>query len=97
MDWVERIVDGTPKPRQFFKFRGALSGPTSSTKLREETVRPVRRGVTVLGYWLMSALPPKADIGLRRSDVRFVPKADIRIAAKSTLLDHLVGAGEQGR
>jgi len=41
-DWVEKIVDGTPKPRQFFKFRGALSGPTSSTKLREETVRPVQ-------------------------------------------------------
>jgi hypothetical protein len=26
----------------------------------------------------MSALPPKADIGLERRDVRFVPKADMR-------------------
>jgi hypothetical protein len=26
---------------------------------------------------LMSALPPKADINKRRSDVRFVPEADI--------------------
>jgi hypothetical protein len=26
----------------------------------------------------MSALPPKADIGRRHSDVRFVPKADLR-------------------
>jgi hypothetical protein len=26
---------------------------------------------------LMSALPPKADIAGRQSDVRFVPKADI--------------------
>jgi hypothetical protein len=25
----------------------------------------------------MSALPPKADIGRRQLDVRFVPKADI--------------------
>jgi hypothetical protein len=29
---------------------------------------------------LMSALPPKADIGQRDSDVRFVPKADIQAA-----------------
>ena len=28
----------------------------------------------------MSALPPKADIGERNWDVRFVPKADIRVA-----------------
>jgi len=27
---------------------------------------------------VMSALPPKADIGLERRDVRFVPKADMR-------------------
>jgi hypothetical protein len=27
---------------------------------------------------LMSALPPKADMDQRGSDVRFVPKADIR-------------------
>jgi hypothetical protein len=27
----------------------------------------------------MSALPPKADIAGRRLDVRFVPKADIRL------------------
>jgi hypothetical protein len=26
----------------------------------------------------MSALPPKADIGTKPRDVRFVPKADIR-------------------
>src|SRR5262245_39763652 len=39
--------------------------------------------------WLMSALPPKADIDRRNSHVRFVPKADIRIAAN--LFDHLVG------
>jgi hypothetical protein len=39
----------------------------------------------------MSALPPKADIHRRERDVRFVPKADIR----TSLFDHLVGAGEQ--
>ena len=27
---------------------------------------------------LMSALPPKADIGTRQRNVRYVPKADIR-------------------
>jgi hypothetical protein len=30
----------------------------------------------------MSALPPKADIGKRHRDVRFVPKADSSTAAK---------------
>jgi hypothetical protein len=40
----------------------------------------------------MSALPPKADIGERGWDVRFVPKADF-----DRSLDHLVGAGEQRR
>jgi hypothetical protein len=39
----------------------------------------------------MSALPPKADIARHGGNVRFVPKADI-----ASLLDHLVGAGEQG-
>jgi hypothetical protein len=37
----------------------------------------------------MSALSPKADIDRRDRQVRFVPKADIRIAAD--LFDHLVG------
>jgi len=32
----------------------------------------------------MSALPPKADIGTQSWNVRFVPKADICIAAKVT-------------
>ena len=30
----------------------------------------------------MSALPPKADIGTQSRDVRFVPKADIRLSAR---------------
>ena len=36
---------------------------------------------------LMSALPPKADITQHGSNVRFVPKADIRI-----LFEQLIGA-----
>jgi hypothetical protein len=43
---------------------------------------------------LMSALPPKADIVQHDRDVRFVPKADMGAAAKTALLDHLVGARE---
>ena len=43
----------------------------------------------------MSALPPIADIRRTRSDVRFVPIADQ--LRRSTLFDHLVGAGEHGR
>jgi hypothetical protein len=42
--------------------------------------------------FLMSALPPKADIGTQSRDVRFVPKADICRAAKERLFDLLVGA-----
>ena|SRR5215469_15992561 len=34
----------------------------------------------------MSALPPKADIGGRDRDVRFVPKADIMHRSKSTAI-----------
>jgi hypothetical protein len=45
----------------------------------------------------MSALPPKADIGGRHLDVRFVPGTDSCTAANcapqiATLLNHLVGA-----
>ena len=40
----------------------------------------------------MSALPPKADIGTRSRNVRFVPKADITHS-----LDYLVGAGKHRR
>src|SRR5262249_34306756 len=41
----------------------------------------------------MSALPPKADIGTQSRNVCFVPITDIA----QTLLDHLVGAGDQRR
>jgi hypothetical protein len=34
---------------------------------------------------LMSALPPKADIGSTCQDVRFVPKADILVARRQRL------------
>src|SRR5262245_25360883 len=44
-----------------------------------------------------TALPPKADIAERNHHVRFVPKGDIRSAAKSRLFNHLVGAREQRR
>jgi hypothetical protein len=43
----------------------------------------------------MSALRPKADMRLPLRHVGFVPKADICTAAKASLFDHLVGAGEQ--
>jgi hypothetical protein len=42
----------------------------------------------------MSALPPKADMGAASRLVRYVPKGDIRSAAK-LLFDHLVGHGHQ--
>jgi hypothetical protein len=38
---------------------------------------------TLHHVWLMSALPPKADIDGYGRDVRFVPKADIRNADHS--------------
>jgi hypothetical protein len=34
----------------------------------------------------MSALPPKADIGERKWDVRFVPKADILRRGRSVVI-----------
>jgi hypothetical protein len=34
----------------------------------------------------MSALPPKADIAQRNSDVRFVPKADILRCGKNAVI-----------
>jgi len=41
----------------------------------------------------MSALPPKADIGTRSRNVRFVPKADIEVAAGK----HHLSAGQDAR
>ena len=47
---------------------------------------------------MISALPPKTDIGAQSWNVRFVPKADIGGAAKERLFNHLIGAGkERGR
>jgi hypothetical protein len=45
--------------------------------------------------WIMSALPPKADIGTQPRNVCFVPKADKVHCSKITLLDHLVSGDEQ--
>jgi len=42
----------------------------------------------------MSALPPKADIKRDGWDVRLVPKADIRAAAKTSDFDHVIGDRE---
>jgi hypothetical protein len=65
---------------------------------------PHRAGMSALGhkrtfgiFRLMSALPPKADIDSVFYDVRFVPKADSRGAAKSSLFGQLVAAREEGR
>src|SRR6516164_3937700 len=41
----------------------------------------------------MSALPPKADIGTQRRDVRFVPKADSCTAAKCVASFRLIYRG----
>ena len=44
---------------------------------------------TLQGVSPMSALPPKADIGTRSPNVRFVPKADImQCSNRSHLLRH---------
>jgi hypothetical protein len=45
----------------------------------------------------MSALPPKADIRQRGSDVRFVPIADEVHCSKELLFDHLVGRHKKAR
>ena len=44
----------------------------------------------------MSALLPKADIGTRSRNVRFVPKADIHAIGRTPLFDYSVGGGEHG-
>ena len=45
----------------------------------------------------MSAFHPIATEQRTQFYVGFVPQADSRTAANSTLFDHLVGAGEQRR
>jgi len=47
-----------------------------------------------LGVMVMSALPPKADIGTQPRNVRFVPKADIGEAIRSPHRQHLIGRVE---
>ena len=63
-------------------------------KLHGNNLEPPMSALGQDGTWqrilLMSALPPKADIGTQSWNVRFVPKADI-----SRSFDQLVGAGEQ--
>jgi hypothetical protein len=49
--------------------------------------------MTIHGVVARVPYPPKSDILSRKFVVRYVPKADIRIAAD--LFNHLVGAGEQ--
>ena len=44
----------------------------------------------------MSALPPKADMCGATRDVRFGPIADSCGAARGSLFDQLIGAGEHG-
>jgi hypothetical protein len=44
---------------------------------REARMSALGQKRTLRRVHLMSALPPKADIGRARWDVRFVPKADI--------------------
>jgi len=39
---------------------------------------------------VMSALPPKADIGTQPCDVRFVPKADIVVPSGRTVTHDLL-------
>jgi hypothetical protein len=47
------------------------------------------------GWPIRSALPQSPDLGGAHWHFAFVPKADHRGAAKASLLDHLVGEGEQ--
>src|SRR6516165_7761208 len=66
---------GTKRPREhllcFFKHAA------NSLKPRHAAYAGDVRFRENSGHGGMSALPPKADIGLVRRDVRFVPKADI--------------------
>ena len=59
--------------------------------------RPQHQERTSPAYSAMSALPPKADKLQRFRDVRFVPKADLRTAAKNRLFDHPIGKCEELR
>jgi len=43
---------------------------------------------------LMSALPPKADIGRVRRDVRFAKSGHSALQQRLALFDHLIGDGE---
>src|SRR5262249_35166442 len=71
--------------------RSVSSRPTSA--LDQERTSPA--------YLAMSALPPKADKQRTSRYVRFVPIAAVsscsKMSAEASLLDHLVGAREQGR
>jgi hypothetical protein len=62
------------------KLRGSNPEPLMSALGQRQTSRHLQP---------MSALPPKADIGIQSRDVRFVPKADIlrcsrKLAIRST-------------
>jgi hypothetical protein len=43
---------------------------------------------------VMSALPPKADIGSQPRNIRFVPFPDILRSNEKTLFEHFIDTGE---
>ena len=68
-----------------------MCGPTSaSVPCCLRNVRFGSKADMCSAQGIMSALPPKADMGGATRDVRFVPIADI-----ANLFDQLVGASEE--
>src|SRR6516162_1344261 len=84
--WAFETVGVTPSKVKGSAVQSAARTPSMSALGQKQTSWHLQP---------MSALPPKADIGTQPCDVCFVPKADIRQAANSSLFDHLVGAGKQ--
>jgi hypothetical protein len=86
------VLDGTaaaekrdelaPSPSRTRHGRGPIS---TAERGEDEAAADVRLGQkrTLGRVRLMSALPPKAEIGGVSTDVRFVPKADMAVATRS--------------
>jgi len=72
--------------------RNGLSGVSLHGSNPEPPMSALGQKQTSRHLQPMSALPPKADIRRRYSDVRFVPKADVSNCSKTILYSIILSA-----
>ena len=76
--------------------RSGSNPPSGSDWVRYRSMSALGQKRTFSEVWVMSALPPKADIRPRDQDICFWPKSTLMQCGKPRPIDHLVGARDDG-